>query len=202
MVAVLRFVAACAFTALALLPVQAVAQTNPRAEALLTQLPFSSGERQRILAGQLVTTASREQTSDRELAITMAFLINNPPADLVAMFEKAYGYDVDRTATAHGELRGNGSLADLRGLRLTPGGDAEARRFADARGGTDLNLSSAEIAAFRALPARTTAAVEAELRNQLLARYQAYRARGLAGIAPYDRGRTMGRSSSPIVTTT
>ena len=173
----------------------ALAQTNPRAKALLAQLPFSDGERQQILAGKLVTAASREQTSDRELAITMAFLIKDSPSDLVAMFEKAYLYDIDRSATTHGELRGDGSLADLQALRLTPNGDAEAKRFADASAGTDLNLSTAEIAAFRALPERTNAAVEAELREVLLARYQVYRARGLAGIAPYDRGG--GKSTNP-----
>jgi hypothetical protein len=166
-----------------------------RAEAVLAQLPFTGGERQKILAGELVTTASKEQTSDRELAITMAFLIKDPPSDLVAMFEKAHLYDIEKNVTAYGELRGDGSLADLQPLRLTPDADASAKRFADASAGTELNLSSAEIAAFRALPEKTTAAVEAELRKVLLARYQAYHAKGLAGIAPYDRGG--GKSSNP-----
>jgi len=186
---------AIAFAALALLPVSALAQQNPRAEALLAQLPFSDSERQQIMAGKLVTTASREQTSDRELAITMAFLIKEPPSDLIAMFEKAHQYDIDKSATAHGELHGDGSLADLQGLHLKPDADAAAKRYADASPGTDLNLSAAEIAEFRALPDKTTAAVEEELRKVLLARYQAYRAQGLAGIAPYDRGG--GKSTNP-----
>jgi hypothetical protein len=186
---------AAATAVLLALAAPASAQGNPRAEALLAQLPFSAAEQRRIQAGELVTTASRERTSNRELAITMAFLIRDPPADLASMFEKAYGYDADQTVTAHGELHGDGSLADLQALRLTPNGDAEARRFAEASPGTDLNLSTEEIAAFRALPERTTAAVEAELRRMLLARYQAYRARGLAGIQPYARSR--GRSTNP-----
>jgi hypothetical protein len=68
--AVPRIVAASGFAALVLLPVPALAQENERAEALLAQLPFSDSERRQILAGKLVTTASREQTSDHELAIT------------------------------------------------------------------------------------------------------------------------------------
>jgi hypothetical protein len=168
------------------------AQANPRAEALLAQLPFSAAERGRIVAGELVTTGSAEQTSNRELAITMAFLIGDPPADLAARFERANDYAADAAVTAHGELRGEGSLAQLEGLRLAPGGDAEARRFAAASAGSDLNLSSAEIAALRE---PSGAAVEAELRRLLLGRFQAYRAGGLAGIAPYDRGR--GRSTQP-----
>lgn len=184
-----------AATLLAVVAGPVTARANPRAEALLAQLPFSAGERKKILAGELVTTASREKTSDRELAITMAFLIDKPPSDLTVMFQKASAYETDKTATAHGEFHGAGSLADLQALRLRPNGDKEARRFADAKAGDDLNLSSAEIAAFRALPEKTTAAVEAELRTLLLARFQAYRASGLAGIAPYDRGG--GKSSSP-----
>jgi len=188
-------IAAAALAVSALVAVPATVHANPRAEALLAQMPFSEGERKKILAGELVTTASREKTSDRELAITMAFLINKPPPDLAAMFEKASGYETDKTATAHGEFRGAGSLADLQALRLAPSGDQEARRFADAKAGDDLNLSSAEIAAFRALPEKTTVAVEAQLRALLLARFQAYRASGLAGIAPYDRGG--GKNTNP-----
>jgi hypothetical protein len=38
--------------------------------------------------------------------------------------------------------------------------------------------------------------VQAELRRMLLARYQAYRASGLAGIAPYDRGSGRGSDTA------
>src|SRR5262249_19097691 len=49
-----------------------------------------------------------------------------------------------------------------------------------------LNLSAAEIATFAALdPSGGTPAVEDAVRRMLLARYQAYRAKGLSGIAPY-----------------
>ena len=179
----------------AVLAVPTAVHANPRADAVLAQLPFSEGERKRILAGELVTTASKETTSDRELAITMAFLVDNPPSDLAAMFEKGSTYEAKPNVTAYGELRGDGSLADLQTLRLAPNGDKEAQRFAAAKAGDDLNLSSAEIAAFRALPEKTTAAVEAELRKLLLARFQAYHTQGLAGIAPYDRGG--GKTTSP-----
>ena len=67
----------------------ATVHASPRAEAVLAQLGFSAAERKRILAGDLITTTSKEKTSDRELAVTMAFLINNPPPDLAAMFAKA-----------------------------------------------------------------------------------------------------------------
>lgn len=183
-------VAVAALTALLGLPNAAAG--NERAESVLEALGFSSGERRQILAGELVTTASRAQTSDRELAISMAFLIRNPPADLVDQFTRATAYETDTQARAYGPITGQGTAAELQGLRL---GDAEAKRFADARPGTDLNLSAGEIATLRALPDKSTAAVETAVRTLLLERYRAYRARGLAGIAAYDRGG--GKRSDP-----
>src|SRR5262249_18922876 len=133
-----RIVAAIGIAAVVVIARPAAVHANPRAEAVLAKLPFSDAERKKILAGELVTMASREQTSDRELVITMAFLITKPPPDLADMFQKAVGYDSDKGMTARGELRGDGSLADLQTLSLRPKGDAEARRFADAKGGDDL----------------------------------------------------------------
>jgi hypothetical protein len=93
---------------------------------------------------------------------------------------------------AFGELSGEGSLADFAKLTLT--GD-EAKALASAKAGDALNLSASEIAAFKALAGGPAPAVQEQLRRMLLARYQAYRASGLAGIAPYDRG--SGRTSDP-----
>jgi hypothetical protein len=180
---------------LAVSAAHAEAPASPRVQALLAELPFTDGERQKILAGDLVTTASRESSSNRELAITMAFLIDDPPPDLAAKFRAAADYTTDKTVTAFGELHGEGTLGDFQAVHLSPGAVAETRHFADAKPGLDLNLSSAEIAAFSALPEEDTAGVEAELRKTLLARYRAYRATGLAGIAPYARGD--GKDTSP-----
>jgi hypothetical protein len=57
-----------------------------------------------------------------------------------------------------------------------------------------LNLDATEIAAFKGLAGQSdpTQAVEQQLRAMLLARYQQYRAAGLTGLRPYDRG---GKSS-------
>ena len=74
--------------------------------------------------------------------------------------------------------------ADLAKLILT---SDEAKVLANAKAGDVLNLSASEIAAFKATGGAAPA-VQEQLRRMLLARYQAYRATGLAGIAPYDRG--------------
>src|SRR5262245_14596868 len=98
-----------AITLLGMVAGPATVHADRRAEAVLAQLGFSDSEQKEILAGELVTKTSREQTSNRELAITMVFLIDKPPPDLVAMFQAASGYKTDKAVTAYGELHGDGS---------------------------------------------------------------------------------------------
>ena len=60
--------------------------------------------------------------------------------------------------------------------------------MSNATAGAALNLSAGEIAAFNALQGGTPQAVQQQLQQMMLARFQAYQTSGLAGIAPYDRG--------------
>jgi hypothetical protein len=62
----------------------------------------------------------------------------------------------------------------------------EARALSTAKAGDALNLSTGEIAALSGARGGPEAVLQ-ELRKMLLARHQAYRTSGLAGIAPYDR---------------
>src|SRR5262249_59397902 len=57
----------------------------------------------------------------------------------------------------------------------------------NSKAGGVLNLSTREAAAFKNVP-DGAAPMQEQLRKMLLARYQAYEASGLAGIASYDRG--------------
>ena len=170
-----------------------LAVAAPTAQEVLASLPFSDAEKQQILKGDLVTAAAKVSL-ERELAVVMAFLVKQPPADLVAVFRKAGGLKSDPMINGHGEINGEGSLDDLRGVVLTPDAETAAQRYLNAAPGTEWNLDSPEIAAFSALKAQNPSGaaavqhVEAQLRTVLLARYQAYRAGGLSAIAPYDRG--------------
>src|SRR5262249_45436250 len=71
----------------------------------------------------------------------------------------------------------------------------EPQALANAKAGDKLNMSASEIAAFKALAGGAPQAVQEQLHRMLLARYQAYRASGLSGIAAYDRGG--GKTSDP-----
>jgi len=147
----------------------------PDAEKLLAEIGFSSDAKQQVLDGKFVTTGL-EPTSERELAMAMAFLVKEPPAELIAEVKKDLVTGVDPDTTGHGVISGSGSLDDFKGVSF-------------AEPGEDLNLSTTEIGAFEALAKQggDAKAVEDQLKKLLLARLQAYQSQGLDGIAAYAR---------------
>ena len=168
------------------------ASALPTADELLQELKLSDSNRQSIREGNIVTWGTTEG-SDRELALGMALLAKTKPEGLVALFREAAAFKHVSSIIAFGKIEGEGTVADFAGVKLAPNGEKEARRYLEAEPGDDLNLDAKEIAAFRALKAASKEGavpiqkVEALIRERLLARYQAYHAKGLAGIAPYAR---------------
>ena len=143
--------------------------------------------------GEMVETSPTDR-SDRELAMGMVFLVRAPVTRVVQAFQRGADLKSDPHVAALHEVRGEGTLADFEDLRLAPHGSAEAQRYLTATPGQTLNLSAAEIAAFRALGTARQPEVEAQLRDMLLRRYHAYRTQGLDGGAPYDRGEGVQRN--------
>lgn len=170
-----------------LLPLPAAA-VLPTAQAVLTAMGFSADEQQQVMNGDLVTSSATSST-DRELAIHMALLINRPADQLAQVFRDAGDYKQSANVIGFGALSAPATLGDFAALTLD---DATAQSFLNAQPGTAVNLSPAEIAAFAALkaqaPADVDTAVATQLRQMLLARHQAYRSGGLSAIAPYARG--------------
>jgi len=168
------------------------ASALPTAEELLQELQLSDNDRQSIREGNIVTWSTTEG-SDRELALGMALLAKTKPASLVPIFREAAAFKNVSSITAYGKIEGEGTVADFAGVKLALNGEKEGRRYLEAEPGDELNLDTKEIAAFRALKAASKDGavpiqkVEALIREGLLARYQAYHAKGLAGIAPYAR---------------
>jgi hypothetical protein len=168
------------------------AATLPTADEILSDLALSDSDRADIRQGKIVKWSATEG-SDRELAVGMVLLAKTKATNFVELFREASAYKEEKAVTAHGEIAGDGTLADFAGLKLEPNGEKEALRYLSAGPGEELNLDAKEIAAFRALKpaggkvAVTDEQVEALVRQSLLSRYQAYRAKGLAGIEPYER---------------
>jgi len=165
------------------------AQAQPTADQILTDAGLSADDKQSVLSGQFVNV-SVGGVSDRDLAFAIAFMVKASPEALSKQIVGGQLVTADAQVKAYGPLSGAGSLTDFAKLSIT--GD-EAKALTGAQAGEALNLSTAEIAAFKALAGGTTQAVQEQLRRMLLARYQAYRASGLSGIAAYDRGN--GRAS-------
>jgi hypothetical protein len=167
-------------------PSSAIAQP-PDAATLLADLGFTQDEIAQINAGQLLRHAVAP-ASEREITAALAFRVPAPPSELVKSSQRDLLDRVDPNMIAFGVVSTPGSPADFAKLSLAPNAQQRAQGYLGATPGGDLNLSAEEIAAFRALGSgAAVAAVEAKIREMLLARVQAYRARGFAGIAPYAR---------------
>lgn len=178
-----RVVAPLCLACVASLLAPGASAAPPSAQQVLGDLGFSAAEQQRMRAGEFVVR-DVDAASERDLSVAMGFLVKTTPDDLARRIVLRELVSADPQVRENGELRGDGSAADLRGLQVS---DAAERAFRAAKPGDALNLSAEEIQAFRALPPGKAAVVE-QLQTLLLGRYRAYRARGLAGIAPYARG--------------
>ncbi len=186
-----RVAATTLYAFVALCGVGARAFALPTLDELMADFAFSKDDVQRVRNGELVKTTTKE-TSDREIAAVMVFLVKAPPKQLLAAFEVGSGFRNDPQVQSATEISGDGTLDDFKAVVLQPGGDKETGRYLNAAPGDTLNLSATEIAAFQALKSRSGAGqaqVEEALRRMLLARYQAYHSQGLNGIAPYARGK-------------
>src|SRR5262245_24548099 len=176
------------------------ASALPPADEILQEFKISDSDRQRIREGEIVTWTATEG-SDRELALGMALLVKTKAENLTDRFREAATFMNIKVITAFGKI-GNigfgsigkeGTVADFAGVTLAPNGEKEARRYLEVEPGDDLNLDAKEMAAFRALNSASKDGgvpiqkVEALIREGLLARYQAYHTKGLAGVAPYAR---------------
>ena len=169
--------------ALLLTAVPAIAQVS--AGEILKDLGFPESAQKSVLEGKVVDV-DVPGSNERELAVGMAFLVEVPPGKLTAELRENLLFKADPNALAYGPI--TGGPADFDGVSLAGAGEDELGFYLDAEPGDDLNLSAEEIAAFGALKDRSAAGVEAQIRKNLLARYEAYRAAGLSGIAPYARG--------------
>jgi len=168
-----------------LLGIPGRADALPSADQVVADMGWSAADKQSILKGEFVT-ADQAGVSERDLAFALAFLVNRSTPDAIAKQLVAGDLvSADAQVQAHGVVSGSGSLADFAGLKITAD---EAKALSSAKAGNATNFSAAEIAALKTAPGGTAEAVQQALRQLLLARYHAYRAAGLAGLAPYDRG--------------
>jgi hypothetical protein len=161
----------------------------------LGALDFPGDTPTRVEAGGFVEVAL-PTLSDRDLNVGIAFLVakQSPVAVARTVREEKRVLRADPNMIAYGDFEGNGTVAELEGLRLTP---AQLTAFAHAAPGEALNLSIEEIAALHAAGGEARM-IEDAVHALLLARYRAYRAKGLAGIAAYARAGSVTSASDDL----
>jgi hypothetical protein len=178
-------------------------------DKVLQYLGFTADEQEGLRRGEIVSHAVKE-LSDKELAITMAMLAPAPLADLLDFARSGKELEISRDILSHGVV-GAGAAGDidstaLEGVGFATSEAGEVRALFDVEPGPRFNLSRPESQKFMDLHKRFQAkgcekdpgcseAVVSILRDVLRERLEAYRARGLSGIEPYDRGG--GRQSNP-----
>ena len=160
------------------------AAAQPTADQILGAAGLSADDKQRVLNGEFVT-ADAKSVSDRDLAISLAFLVKTSPDALSRQVVAGSLITSDAQVRAYAMFKNPGSLADLAGLKIP---SDEAKALFGAKSGSALNLSATEIAAFNGVAGGDPQAVQQQLRQMLLRRYQSYRTSGLDGIPPYARG--------------
>src|SRR5262249_61219396 len=141
----------------------------------------------RIRRGEMVHSDPKE-SSEREMAAGLTYLVQQPLPEVLTAFRATVDLKADPHLSASVPIRGAGTPADFASVGLEPDGAEEAQRYLEARPGDTLNLSADDIQAFNALaaaPGDPKAKVEEQLRRMLLARYQAYLAKGLTRLAPH-----------------
>ena len=167
------------------LPARATpALAQPRADQVLADIGLSVDDKRKVMNGEFVNP-DLSNVSERDLAVASVFLVKTSPAVLSKQIMSGDLMTADSQVKTHGRFSPTGSLADLAGLKIS---NDVAAAFSKAQAGEALNLGTQEIAAFNLLRTGTPQQIQGQLHKMLLTRYQAYRASGLAGIVPYDRG--------------
>jgi hypothetical protein len=181
----------CLVASLSIAPIPGRAQALPTAEAVATALGFDAAAIRRARAGEVVSRSIQE-SSRNEIGAAVAMIVKAPLPRISERVRGAGFSELDPSVLAQARIPVPATAASFAGLRIPP---EELDRLARARPGDELNLSAEEIAALTAASPKGAEAVGDAYRGLLAARVEAYRTRGLAGIAPYARGG--GRSTSP-----
>lgn len=174
----------------------AVAAEPMTASQVAQALGFDGAAEQKLLAGEIVT-AEREETTAKQLAVSIGMLIKGEPDALAAAVLDGQTLQATPSVLGFGEIDPEAPAAGLAGVAYTADEVDEVAKLLEAEAGDEFNLSADELAALREATAQydpsqagdpaAIQAVNEAYRTILLGRLQAYLAQGLSGIAPYQR---------------
>ncbi|UZR27531.1 hypothetical protein [Methylococcus mesophilus] len=165
------------------------------AEQLIERVGIAQADVARLQKGEIVSYSVAESGS-KSLATGIAMVLKTAPARIVDVVKRGELVARDPDVKARGVVPTGAGVEAFAKFAYTPAEADEARDLLNVHPGSDFNLSAAEMAGFAALKASldtdddkaVVEAVSRQYRSVLAARMQAYRSKGLAGIAAYDRG--------------
>lgn len=171
---------------LILVPAMQPVCAAPALEQVLNEPYFDASDIEAVREGGF-GVAKVHEASDREIAVVIACRVKVAPEQALAPF-LGDSLPVDPKILRDQRLIDtNLHETSFAAISLARERD-EIQHYLDARPGIGLNLSTDEIAAFRALKGENDPArVEALLEDMLRARFASYREQGLAGAQPYAR---------------
>lgn len=160
---------------------------------IVTTLKFDQDQLTSLNKGEIVAFEVAE-ASKKELAVGLSVYLAAPPEKLVAFFKQGDLATIDPDVVTYREIM-QSDTNPFKEFIFTPDQRDEARNLLMVTAGEQFNLSAEEIKSFAALQKDSAdwnetdliAAVSRHYQQILLQRLQAYRKRGLTGIAPYAR---------------
>ena len=162
------------------------AANMPDSQELLQQLGIQQQDLASLNQGEIVFFNVAE-SDEKELAAGAAIYLPTAPSKIIGFIKNKGLASIDTAVTARGAIPIRATLNSFKGFGFSAGQE-EAASFLAATAGSEFNLSSQELQTIKTAGSAHTDAASQTYRKILLQRWQAYRKKGLKGIATYDRG--------------
>lgn len=162
-------------------------------------LGFDEADFRKLLSGMIVSGDLKE-SSEKELAVTIAMLLPAPLEQVVDLIWSGSTLEITRDILDFSYISDSSPVENsFAGIGLQPDEVEEVSKLLRVRPGLTFNMSKAEIKRFKAIArrfksrgaerdTRVQQALNSEYQALLMARYNAYLQGGLKEIAPYYRG--------------
>ncbi len=162
------------------------AANMPDSQELIQQLGIQQQDLASLNQGEIVFFNVAE-SDEKELAVGAATYLPAAPSKIIGFIKNKGLASIDTAVTARGTIPTRAKMNTFKGFGFSAGKD-EAASFLAATAGSQFNLSSQEFQTIKAANSGQTDAASQTYRKILLQRWQAYRKKGLKGIATYDLG--------------
>lgn len=164
-------------------------------EEVTQLLGYSAGDVEKLRGGEIISKDVERQRED-QLRASVGMAIDAPLTSIAEGLKEARYLNIGSSTLGFGELSTPMQESEWQEVGFTAEESDEIKKLAEAKPGSDFNLSTEEFALLdeRLGGEADAAAASAVYRDILIGRFNAYQDKGVAGISPYDRG---GDTSSP-----